>query len=80
MEARNTVMSVPIAFRRGELVPEPPRPLFKTTPYMGLTPVVYPYDVTPDGKRFIVNIGPIDSGSTTTLTLVTNWSGLVKPH
>jgi serine/threonine protein kinase len=80
VEAPNTVMSVPLAFRNGEWAPEPPRPLFKTIPTMGFNPLGHPYDVTPDGKRFIVNIGPIEGGSTATLTLVTNWSGLVKPH
>jgi Tol biopolymer transport system component len=36
-----------------------------------------PYDVTPDGKKFVINTG---SDPETSLTLTANWTTLVKSH
>jgi serine/threonine protein kinase/Tol biopolymer transport system component len=76
VEARNSIMAVPVGLRDGKLIAESPHPLFKTSVSLFAAD---PYDVMPDGKRFLVSTGWITSGSTT-LTLVTNWSGLVERH
>jgi hypothetical protein len=48
------------------------KPLFRlSSPALGL-----PYDVTPDGQRFLVNYLPEDTS--TPLTLVVNWPAEVK--
>jgi hypothetical protein len=39
----------------------------------------YPYDVSPDGQRFVVNT-VMDDATSTTITVVINWTaGLPEP-
>lgn len=56
----------------------PPRALFtprlRRDAYMGYASS-YPYDVSPDGQRFLVN-SPVDS-STAELSLVINWPAIL---
>lgn len=49
-------------------------PLFQMNPVLGAG---IAYDVTPDGKKFIVNSGTAQE-STEPLTLVVNWTSLLK--
>jgi hypothetical protein len=49
-------------------------PLFQMNPVLGAGNA---YDVTPDGKKFIVNSGTAQE-STAPLTLVVNWTSLLK--
>ena len=65
------IMAVPIStsptFRAGA-----PSPLFTIHPGAG-----QPFDVSADGKRFLVLAGPADPGSPP-FSLVVNWQGLLK--
>ncbi len=56
------------AFESGQV-----RPLF---PLTFTAPLAYPYDVTPDGQRFIQATSP--ESVSTPLVLVTNWMGELK--
>jgi hypothetical protein len=39
----------------------------------------YFYRISPDGKKFLVNMMPIDDATTTPITVVLNWTaGLTK--
>jgi Tol biopolymer transport system component len=68
----NKIMAVPIetapAFHAGT-----PAPLFAVHPGGGTV-----YDVSADGKRFLVNSLPADQGSPP-LSLLVNWTSLLKP-
>ena len=68
----NKIMAVPIetapAFHAGA-----PAPLFAVHPGGGTV-----YDVSTDGKRFLVNSLPADQGSPP-LSLLVNWTSLLKP-
>jgi hypothetical protein len=55
----------------GKTRPSPPRPLFQTRIVLPNFALLQ-YDVTPDGKRFIVNSLP--PAGTVPLTLLTNWA------
>jgi eukaryotic-like serine/threonine-protein kinase len=67
------LMAVTLTERNGSLEAGTPVPLFQTR-------IVYPrlvlfqYDVTPDGQRFLVNSLPRED-SAAPLTLLTNWMG-----
>ncbi len=67
----NDLMAVDISVKGPDLVIGTPHFLFKANPYFSATPG-YPYDVTADGKRFLIctsrqkNVTPIH--------LVTNWT------
>jgi hypothetical protein len=50
-----------------------PRPLFKANVMDIIQGLVSPYDVTPDGQRFLLNVPAADPPS---LTLVQNWPAL----
>jgi hypothetical protein len=65
------LMSVPVTVRNGVLEPGNPVPLFQTRiaqPRLAL----FQYDVTPDGKRFLINSLPRQD-SAAPLTMVVNW-------
>ena len=64
-----------------ELVPGKPQPLFLLP---GNLPTIstgaYSYDVSPDGQRILVSIGPGGIGNVSAalpLTVVTNWTSLL---
>lgn len=67
-----TVVAVPVTESQGALQAGMPRRLFQTSFNLF---AARPYDVSADGKRFIVNTGMIAAGSTS-LTLVNHWTGL----
>ena len=54
------------------------RPLFKSRLRTRLRLDAYPYDMTPDGQRFLVNI-LIEENRSTAATVIVNWPGLLKP-
>jgi hypothetical protein len=66
------LMSVSLTFSGDEVAPDTPRPLFRL-------PVVdtgrQPFDVTPDGQRFLVRAVPSEMGRT--LTAIVNWPALL---
>jgi len=69
----NKIMAVPVettpTFRAGA-----PVPLFAVHPGGGAV-----YDVSADGKRFLVNSLPADQGSPP-LSLLVNWTAMLKPQ
>jgi dipeptidyl aminopeptidase/acylaminoacyl peptidase len=62
------LMEVEIEVRGDRLLPGVPRPLFQTR-IVGWTLVLFQYDVTADGNRFLINTLKPEAP----LTLVTNW-------
>ncbi len=57
-----------------------PKPLF-TAPILGAGFIgnVFRYDVTPDGKRFLINsVSEISAGEATPITVVLNWPSLLR--
>ena len=53
------------------------RPLFATHPRPMVTLGDYPYDVSADGQRFLVNT-VVDETASTAITLVVNWTAGLK--
>ena len=51
-----------------------PRPLFAIRPRPPIRLDAYPYDVSPDGRRFVVNALMEDTAADT-ITVVLNWLG-----
>jgi eukaryotic-like serine/threonine-protein kinase len=72
----NTLTAVAVSTRNGQLIVGDAKALFKTPMNMFAS---HPYDVMPDGERFMVNTGMIADGSTV-LTLVANWNVLSEPR
>ena len=60
-------MAVPITTRALQLEMGAAHPLFRTRP----DPTSFPYDVTADGSRFLINTTPVEK--TAPITLVVNW-------
>lgn len=54
---------------------DPPRSLFRVE--FRLTDIGYPYDVSPDGKRFLVN-ELVEEEQPATITVVQNWTARLK--
>ena len=68
------IIAVPMAQQAGSIVIGKPEALFQATPAPGsLGPT---YDVSADGKKFVV-VSPLQN-SYPPLTLVTNWPALLK--
>lgn len=53
------------------------RPLFKARPRPFARLDAYPYDVTANGQRFIVNT-MVDEPTAAQITLVVNWERIVR--
>lgn len=70
----NQLMVVAVHATRDRLDIAAPRPLFAIRPRPPVRLDAYPYDVSPDGQRFVVNTLMEDTTSTT-ITLVLNWTG-----
>jgi serine/threonine-protein kinase len=72
VSADSMLMSVLMTFAGEQAMPDTPRPLFRL-------PVVelgrQPFDVAPDGQRFLVRAVPPEMGRT--LTAIVNWPGLL---
>jgi serine/threonine protein kinase len=78
VSSENQLMAVPIKTTRDRLELGEPRPLFAMRPRPPVRLDAYPYDVSPDGRRFVVNT-LMDDTTSTTITVVLNWTaGLPK--
>lgn len=74
----NQLMAVAMKATRDRLEIGVPQPLFAIRPRSPVRLDAYPYDVSPDGRRFVVNTLTDDTTSTT-ITVVLNWTaGLPK--
>jgi len=73
LAADGKMMSVTVAERGESLDIGTPQPLFDTH----VSTMDFAYDVTPDGKRFLVQT-PESSSNRLALTLVTNWTAGLK--
>jgi eukaryotic-like serine/threonine-protein kinase len=69
----NQLMAVAIKAPRDRLEIGIPRALFAIRPRPPVRLDAYPYDVSPDGQRFVVNTLRDDT-TTTTITVVINWT------
>jgi Tol biopolymer transport system component len=67
-----TLMSVSLTYQRDRIVPGTPRPLFRLS---AVDTGRSPYDVAPDGKRFLVRAVAPEMGRT--LTAIVNWPALL---
>ena len=70
--SENGIMAAPVTETGGSLEIGVPRQLFKVDDYH-LTPI---FDVTPDGRRFIVTT--FDDQASASITLVINWPALLR--
>jgi Tol biopolymer transport system component len=70
---QNQLMAVAIEARRDRLGLGMPRGLFAIRPRPPVRLDAYPYDVSPDGQRFVVNT-LIDDTTSTTITVVIDWT------
>jgi Tol biopolymer transport system component len=71
----NRLMAVEIALKGAELKIGAAHPLFGSLQVVGNS--TYPYDVSPDGQRFLV-ITPNEQAAPEPLTLVQNWTAGLK--
>ena len=77
LDGSDRLSVVPVAVNDNTFVPGAPRRLLETAYYPGFTTrgaYIHGYDVSPDGRRFLMIKGGV--GATTTqiaLTVVTNW-------
>ena len=72
--ARMLAVSVkPLAGAKSSFEAGAPVPLFDAHMVHQGVDVNFEYDVTADGKRFLINTTGTDSASTPPLTVVTNW-------
>ena len=69
----NQLMAVDVKAIAGRLDVGVPRPLFTIRPRPAVRLDAYPYDVSRDGQRFIVNTLVEDTASTA-ITVVLNWT------
>jgi eukaryotic-like serine/threonine-protein kinase len=74
--ADNTLMSVPITLKTGVVEVGAAHPLFRYNNPVGIIGVISPYDVTPDGQRFVL-ITTLNQ-TLRPITLVTNWTAELK--
>jgi Tol biopolymer transport system component len=73
----NQLMSAAVAPSGGRLNVATPRPLFALRPRPPVRLDAYPYDVSPDGGRFVVNTR-IEDSAPASITLVLNWMADLK--
>ena len=69
------LMAVSIKTQGGKLVVSPPRMLFRTRMHASRY-AIFQYDVSPDGKRFLINSLPREDAAAP-LTLLTNWQAQI---
>jgi serine/threonine protein kinase/dipeptidyl aminopeptidase/acylaminoacyl peptidase len=70
----DTLMAVDVA-TGSEFRVAVPRPLFRVD--FKIVDIGYPYDVSPDGKRFLIN-EVVEEGQPATITVVQNWTSKLK--
>ena len=77
LDGSDRLSVVPIAIKGTTLVPGAPRRLLETAYYPGFTTrgaYIHGYDVSPDGRRFLMIKGSAEAAaSQTLLTVVANW-------
>ena len=66
------LMAVQLAMKNGTLEPGPPKALFQTR-IVRPSFVLFQYDVTADGQRFLINSLPREDAAAP-LTLLSNWT------
>jgi len=72
LSPENQLMAVTMTATGDRLDIGVPRPLFTIRPRPPVRLDAYPYDVSPDGRRFVVNV-LMDDASADTITIVLNW-------
>jgi Tol biopolymer transport system component len=73
LSPRNEIMAVPVRVTPDRLDVSSPRRLFAVRPRPPVRLDAYSYDVSPDGRRFLVNT-LIEEPASTTITIVQNWA------
>jgi serine/threonine protein kinase len=73
-----TIMSASVRVLSDEVEVGEIRPLFAVKPRPQVRLDAYPYDMTADGQRFLVNIFVEEPNTSSPLTLVVNWPTLLK--
>jgi hypothetical protein len=74
------LMNVSVTTTGGTFQPGVPRPLFRATILGGTgggAGVAWRWDITPDGKRFLMNTA-LEEASTAPVTMVLNWQSVLK--
>jgi hypothetical protein len=69
-------MAVTVNVTGGRFEPSAPHPLFRTRMHASRF-ALFQYDISPDGKRFLINSLPREDAAAP-LTLVTDWTQLGK--
>jgi Tol biopolymer transport system component len=76
----STLMEVSVTTTGGGFQPGAPKPLFRATVLGGLgggAGVAWRWDISPDGKRFLINTA-LDESTAAPVTVVLNWQSAVK--
>jgi eukaryotic-like serine/threonine-protein kinase len=76
----NTLMAVSVTITGGAFQPGVPKPLFRAPVLGGTgggTGVAWRWDVTPDGKRFLINTA-LEEAAAAPVTVVLNWQTAMK--
>ena len=73
VSADNQLMSVAIKATADRIEVGAPRALFAMQPRPPVRLDAYPYDVTPDGQRFVVNT-LVEDTAASNITVVHNWT------
>ena len=77
LSSDDKLMSVPIKLNADSVQADAARPLFSlANSILSVNGLVAPYDVTADGKRFVVVT--IEQGKSFPINLVTNWTAALQ--
>jgi serine/threonine protein kinase/Tol biopolymer transport system component len=76
VDAANTLNSAQVSSRGSDFVVGPVQPLFPVRLRPQVRQDAFPYDVSPDGQRFLVN-SFVEETTSTAITLMVNWTGAV---
>jgi serine/threonine protein kinase/Tol biopolymer transport system component len=77
LSSEDKLMSVPIKLNSDSVQADAARPLFSlANSILSVNGLVAPYDVSPDGKRFVVVT--IEQGKSFPINLVTNWTAALQ--
>jgi hypothetical protein len=75
VSSRNKLTAVEVKSQNDRIAVSPPRELFD----IKVTGRVCPYDVAPDGKRFLVRV-PLEKQTQQRLRIIVNWPALLRNH
>ena len=73
----NTLMSVPVSARGSVFIPGEARKLFRIQPRRGSRLDAYPYDLSPDSQRILVNMH-VEEATSAPITLIVNWPATLR--